>query len=56
MTRDDQYYERRSLGVGAAMLSNSDALMVDGLYSTVNFVSAIIAGRIALSVVKGADR
>ncbi len=69
MTREDQYYERRSLGVGkwanlvmgvlgvtAAMLSNSDALMVDGLYSAVNFVSAIIAGRIALSVVKGADR
>jgi predicted Co/Zn/Cd cation transporter (cation efflux family) len=69
MTRDDQFYERRSLGVGkwanllmgvlgvtAAMLSNSDALMVDGLYSAVNFVSAIIAGRIALSVTKGADR
>jgi hypothetical protein len=30
--------------------------MVDGLYSAVNFVSAIIAGRIALSVVRGADR
>jgi predicted Co/Zn/Cd cation transporter (cation efflux family) len=69
MARDDQYYEQRSLGIGkwanlvmgvlgvtAAMLSNSDALMVDGLYSAVNFVSAIIAGRIALSVTKGADR
>jgi len=69
MAIDDQFYEQRSLGVGkwanlvmgvlgvtAAMLSNSDALMVDGLYSAVNFVSAIIAGRIALSVTKGADR
>jgi predicted Co/Zn/Cd cation transporter (cation efflux family) len=69
MARDDQYYEQRSLGIGkwanlimgvlgvtAAMLSNSDALMVDGLYSAVNFVSAIIAGRIAFSVTKGADR
>ena len=69
MTRNDQFFEQRSLGigkwanlvmgvlgVGAAMLSNSDALMVDGLYSAVNFVSAVIAGRIALSVTKGADR
>ena len=47
-------YEKRSLatgmwanlfmgaaGITAAQLSNSDALMVDGLYSGVNFISAI---------------
>ena len=34
-------------GIVAAQLSNSDALLVDGLYSAVNFVSAIIAGRVA---------
>jgi len=39
-------------GVVAAQLSRSDALMVDGLYSAVNFVSAIIAGRVAVSVMR----
>ena len=34
-------------GVTAAKLSNSDALLVDGLYSGVNFISAIIAGKVA---------
>ena len=33
-------------GVVASFLSNSDALLVDGLYSGVNFVSAIIAAGI----------
>jgi divalent metal cation (Fe/Co/Zn/Cd) transporter len=59
----DLHYERRSLatgmwanllmgaaGITAAQLSNSDALMVDGLYSGVNFCSAIIAGRVATSL------
>jgi predicted Co/Zn/Cd cation transporter (cation efflux family) len=34
-------------GVGAAYASHSDALLVDGLYSGVNFLSAIIAARIS---------
>ncbi|MGI9244210.1 MAG: cation transporter, partial [Verrucomicrobiales bacterium] len=62
-------YERRSLitgmwanlvmgaaGITASQLSNSDALMVDGLYSGVNFVSAIIAMRVANSILKPADK
>jgi predicted Co/Zn/Cd cation transporter (cation efflux family) len=65
----DLQYEKRSLSVGmwanllmgaagitAAQLSNSDALMVDGLYSGVNFCSAIIAGRVASSLLKPADK
>jgi len=65
----DIHYEKRSLSVGmwanllmgaagitAAQLSNSDALMVDGLYSGVNFCSAIIAGRVATSLLKPADK
>ena len=65
----DIKYEKRSLatgmwanllmgaaGITAAQLSNSDALMVDGLYSGVNFCSAIIAGRVALSLMKPADK
>jgi divalent metal cation (Fe/Co/Zn/Cd) transporter len=43
-------------GVTAAQLSNSDALMVDGLYSGVNFFSALIAARVAASVMKPADQ
>jgi predicted Co/Zn/Cd cation transporter (cation efflux family) len=66
---DGTRYEQRSLttgmwanllmgvsGVTAAQLSNSDALMVDGLYSGVNFVSAIIAGKIAASVRRKPDQ
>jgi predicted Co/Zn/Cd cation transporter (cation efflux family) len=65
----DLRYEKRSLstgmwanllmgaaGITAAQLSNSDALMVDGLYSGVNFFSAIIAGRVATSLLKPADK
>jgi len=65
----DLQYEKRSLSLGmwanllmgaagitAAQLSNSDALMVDGLYSGVNFCSAIIAGRVAASLLKPADK
>jgi predicted Co/Zn/Cd cation transporter (cation efflux family) len=43
-------------GITAAQLSNSDALMVDGLYSGVNFCSAIIAARVATSLLKPADK
>ncbi len=43
-------------GVVAAYASRSDALLVDGLYSGVNFVSAIIAARISASILRPADR
>ncbi|MGI9430388.1 MAG: cation transporter, partial [Bythopirellula sp.] len=43
-------------GVVASFLSNSDALLVDGLYSGVNFVSAIIAAKIATTVALPPDR
>ncbi|VAW08365.1 hypothetical protein MNBD_ALPHA05-431 [hydrothermal vent metagenome] len=43
-------------GIAAAFASHSDALLVDGLYSGVNFASAIIAGRISASILKPADR
>lgn len=43
-------------GVVAAYLSRSDALLVDGLYSGVNFVSAIVAARISVAVARPADR
>ena len=69
MTLTNAQIERRSLevgkwgnllmavaGVAAAMLSHSDALLVDGLYSGVNFISAIIAAQISLAVARPADR
>lgn len=43
-------------GVAAAFASHSDALLVDGLYSGVNFVSAIVAARISVAVARPADR
>ena len=43
-------------GVAAAYASHSDALLVDGLYSGVNFVSAIIAARVSASILRPADR
>lgn len=43
-------------GILAAYLSHSDALLVDGLYSGVNFCAAIIAARIASAVARPADR
>lgn len=43
-------------GVAAAYASHSDALLVDGLYSGVNFVSAIIAARVSASILQPADR
>lgn len=42
-------------GVCAAYLSRSDALLVDGLYSGVNFLSAIVAAQVSLYVQKPAD-
>lgn len=58
-----QAIERKALGVGkwanlfmaaagllTAWLSRSDAMLVDGLYSAVNFVSAIAAARIGARV------
>lgn len=43
-------------GVVASILSNSDALLVDGLYSGVNFISAILAAKIAATVAQPPDR
>lgn len=43
-------------GVVASFLSRSDALLVDGLYSAVNFVSAIIAAKITVAVALPPDR
>ena len=43
-------------GVAAANFSHSDAIMIDGLYSGVNFFSAIVAAKIGASVLKPADR
>lgn len=68
MAQNDQHFEQRSLTIGmwanlvmgisgvvAAQLSNSEALLVDGLYSGVNFLSAIIAGKVAASVMRSPD-
>lgn len=43
-------------GVVAAYLSHSDALLVDGLYSGVNFISAVVGARVTAWVRKPADR
>ncbi len=43
-------------GVLAAYFSRADALLIDGLYSGLNFVSAIIAAKISTSVLKPADQ
>jgi predicted Co/Zn/Cd cation transporter (cation efflux family) len=43
-------------GVVASFLSRSDALLVDGLYSGVNFFSAIIAAKITMTVAQPRDR
>ncbi|MXU64241.1 cation transporter [Oceanomicrobium pacificus] len=62
-------YEQRSLtaakwinllmaiaGIGAAWLSNSSALQLDGLYSGVGFISAIFAARIGANALRPATR
>ena len=69
MALTNEQIERRSLeigkwgnlfmvvaGVAAAHFSKSDALLVDGLYSGVNFASAIVAARISVSVARPASR
>lgn len=43
-------------GIAAASLSRSDALLVDGLYSGVNFLSAIVAARVGEAVTRPPDR
>ncbi|MEM7462764.1 MAG: cation transporter [Pseudomonadota bacterium] len=43
-------------GIVAALLSHSDAILVDGLYSAVNVISAIIAIRVAKRVNQPPDR
>lgn len=43
------------MGVTFAILSNSSALMVDGLYSVVNFASSLIAAKVSLNLSKSAD-
>ena len=43
-------------GVVAAYFSHSDALLVDGLYSGVNFVSTILAAKISAMVLWSATR
>jgi len=65
----DAEIERRSLeagkwvnlfmavaGVAASLSSRSDALLVDGLYSGVNFVSAIVAAKVGAAVTRPPDR
>ena len=42
-------------GVAAALLSNASALMLDGVFSGVNFLAAIFAARIATSVERQPD-
>jgi len=60
---DIQNIEKRSLapakwanlfmafvGIAAAILSNASALMLDGLFSGVNFLAAVFAAKVAVSV------
>ncbi len=42
-------------GVLAAWLSHSEAILLDGLYSAVGFLSAIFAGRVAQSINRASD-
>lgn len=37
-------------GVAASLVSRSDALLVDGLYSGVNFASAVVAAKVGAAV------
>ncbi len=43
------------MGVTFAILSNSSALMVDGLYSVVNFASSLIAAKVSMKLSQSAD-
>jgi len=42
-------------GVVAALASNATALLLDGLFSGVNFLAAVMAGRVAKSIRRPAD-
>jgi predicted Co/Zn/Cd cation transporter (cation efflux family) len=42
-------------GIAAAFLSNADALLLDGLFSGVNFLSALVAARVAVSITRQPD-
>ncbi len=66
---DKRSLEKRSLAVGkwanlllagagiaAAYASRSDALLVDGLYSGMNFASAMVAARVSVAILRPADR
>ena len=43
------------MGVAFAVLSQSNAIMVDGLYSLVNFISSLIAAKVSLKITLDAD-
>ncbi|MGI9520332.1 MAG: cation transporter [Hyphomicrobiaceae bacterium] len=43
-------------GVLAAWLSNSQAILVDGLFSLIGFVAAILGARVASQAMRGPDR
>jgi len=68
MTANIQLIEKRSLGparwanlfmgaagITAALASNASALMLDGLFSGVNFVAAVVAAKVAQSVSRKPD-
>ncbi|MCV6597995.1 MAG: cation transporter [Mangrovicoccus sp.] len=42
-------------GIAAGILANADALLLDGLFSGLNFVTAIIAARVAVSITRAPD-
>lgn len=42
-------------GIAAAWLSNSDAVLIDGLYSGVNFAAAIVALRVGATIARRPD-
>jgi len=43
------------VGIAAAILSNASALMLDGLFSGVNFLAAVFAAKVAVSVQRKPD-
>ena len=43
-------------GIAAAWLSHSDAVLIDGLYSGVNFAAAIVARRVGTAISRRPDR
>ncbi len=68
-TGENEKIEKRALAIGkwanllmgvagilAAWLSRSDAMLVDGLYSAINFFSAIVAARVSERIGRPPDR